>query len=854
METNNRSARAEPLRRGPTFQDGRHSDDARTPLSRRLSRKDRPQGCLSIGLHPSRVSTFSQISLERAAVPVLQSTIWPQRGSICLHETASSSDGRPQGARNSTGYLSRRHSGDGRFSTRGSTAPREYQTTPRRTWFHHQHGEKRFSPYPVVRIPRADSGHNSDENHPTGKEKEKDHRRVPNRPASWTFYSLGVSQGNRSFERDGECRSASSTLHQSIAESQTPDATTGLREVQHNADSIAPSSTGGIGMVDPKPAVLEWSVCPSAACRFNHCNRCQSDRLGRGLRRSTDRWSLEPTGSKATYQCVGAPSSLSGSSGVRQTLALDPASDGQHLSHSVREQAGRNALGRPAEYRQGSVGMVSSSQDYLTRSPPSWYSEHSGRLRVPACDRSPRLTAGSRDLPGHPELVRRNRCRPVCHSPDSASPSLLQLATRPRRHSTGCVPTAVGGFPVPIRVSTVQPNHASPSEVLLGTGYEASTGSSLVAQSAMVSNSPEHGNPGTSDATVTSPVVDQAVRQGTTVSSTVSNRPVDLSRLDCLRQAYREAGYSTPVINLLLQSWRQATERSYSSAWGKWSKWCTVRRVNPLQASLGDILRFLADSFQEGLQYHTINTYRSAISMTHDSIDGCLIGQHPTVSRMMKGIFQSRPPLPRYQVTWPVATVTAYLRQQRGNKELTLPLLTKSLAMLLALSTAGRSSDLHAFNVDFLVSQPQGIIATITGLTKTRRVGSVAKSLTIPRLKEGQLDPVSCLEEYQERTARWRSNDHPKSKQLFLALPAPHQPVTSSTIARWLKDVLSASGIDKGMFGAHSTRSASASAARAAGVSIDTIMGTADWRQETTFRQFYDRQVRNDDFANAVLA
>ena len=490
--------------------------------------------------------------------------------------------------------------------------------------------------------------------------------------------------------------------------------------------------------MDPKPAVLEWSVCPSAACRFNHCNRCQSDRLGRGLRRSTDRWSLEPTGSKATYQCVGAPSSLSGSSGVRQTLALDP--------------------------------------------------------------------------------------------------------------------TAVGGFPVPIRVSTVQPNHASPSEVLLGTGSEASTGSSLVAQSAMVSNSPEHGNPGTSDATVTSPVVDQAVRQGTTVSSTVSNRSVDLSRLDCLRQAYREAGYSTPVINLLLQSWRQATERSYSSAWGKWSKWCTVRRVNPLQASLGEILRFLADSFQEGLQYRTINTYRSAISMTHDSIDGCLIGQHPTVSRMMKGIFQSRPPLPRYQVTWPVATVTAYLRQQSGNKELTLPLLTKRLAMLLALSTAGRSSDLHAFNVDFLVSQPQGIIATIPGLTKTRRVGSVAKSLTIPRLKEGQLDPVSCLEEYQERTARWRSNDHPKSNQLFLALPAPHQPVTSSTIARWLKDVLSASGIGTGMFGAHSTRSASASAARAAGVSIDTIMGTADWRQETTFRQFYDRQVRNDDFANAVLA
>ena len=53
---------------------------------------------------------------------------------------------------------------------------------------------------------------------------------------------------------------------------------------------------------------------------------------------------------------------------------------------------------------------------------------------------------------------------------------------------------------------------------------------------------------------------------------------------------------------------------------------------------------------------------------------------------------------------------------------------------------------------------------------------------------------------------------------LFIALIKPHRPVVSSTIARWIKYVLTKSGIDTGIFKAHSVRSAAVSTAANAGV------------------------------------
>ena len=66
--------------------------------------------------------------------------------------------------------------------------------------------------------------------------------------------------------------------------------------------------------------------------------------------------------------------------------------------------------------------------------------------------------------------------------------------------------------------------------------------------------------------------------------------------------------------------------------------------------------------------------------------------------------------------------------------------------------------------------------------------------------------------------------------------------MASSTIACWLKSVLTSARVDTSHFSAHSTRGVAASAASMAGVTTKQILVTADWSSTDTFKKFYLRE------------
>ena len=80
-------------------------------------------------------------------------------------------------------------------------------------------------------------------------------------------------------------------------------------------------------------------------------------------------------------------------------------------------------------------------------------------------------------------------------------------------------------------------------------------------------------------------------------------------------------------------------------------------------------------------------------------------------------------------------------------------------------------------------------------------------------------------------------------KQLFISYTKPHKAVSPDTVSRWIKTTLVDAGIDTSKYSAHSTRSASTSAAKGNNISIPTIMKIAGWSQESTFTKFYDKPV-----------
>ena len=132
----------------------------------------------------------------------------------------------------------------------------------------------------------------------------------------------------------------------------------------------------------------------------------------------------------------------------------------------------------------------------------------------------------------------------------------------------------------------------------------------------------------------------------------------EASRLGCVRKSLSDKGISFQATNLICASWTTGTEKQCQAVWEKWRGWCRERNVDSLQAHVLQVLNFLADCFGEGLSYSTLNSYRSALSSTLCPCDGTTVGCDPLVSRLLKGIYNLRPPLPRYSSTWDVSVLT----------------------------------------------------------------------------------------------------------------------------------------------------------------------------------------------------
>ncbi|WAR17161.1 hypothetical protein MAR_031755, partial [Mya arenaria] len=96
---------------------------------------------------------------------------------------------------------------------------------------------------------------------------------------------------------------------------------------------------------------------------------------------------------------------------------------------------------------------------------------------------------------------------------------------------------------------------------------------------------------------------------------------------------------------------------------------------------------------------------------------------------------------------------------------------------------------------------------------------------------------VMLLDKYLSRTAGLRMGD-----KLMISTQKPHKVVSRDTISRWVKTIMIKFGLEN-KYGAHSTRAASTSTAKSAGVDLGTIIKTAGWTNAHTFAKFYDKEI-----------
>ncbi len=131
-------------------------------------------------------------------------------------------------------------------------------------------------------------------------------------------------------------------------------------------------------------------------------------------------------------------------------------------------------------------------------------------------------------------------------------------------------------------------------------------------------------------------------------------------------------------------------------------KWCHQAHIDPVVCTVLDVLSFLQYRLDSGSLPSTLKVYVAAIAAFRSPQGGQSIGRDPMVVSFLKGARRLHPPRPPSVPPWDLEVVLRALSQPPfeplssvGLKELSL-----KTALLLALASAKRIGDLHAFSVD----------------------------------------------------------------------------------------------------------------------------------------------------------
>ena len=640
----------------PPLQDGGHPYNEGIAEARRLASKGGSKGCLLHDSDPPESQAIPQVPVSGRVVRVHLPTLWPLIGTMGLYQDPETSSSSAEEVGGEVGDIYRRHAGNGRAPGH-VTGPNSRCDLPVGVpGFHNKLQEVGPSPNKEDRIPWHYGGYHPNGSEPAPREDEKN-------PCGGSEVtrggdSIGTSPGM--LDRENECSFPSNSTSPTVLSGPTdePISCSG-GESSELRDSVVSLTRqlGGAGMVGHPDEEVEWQGPNKEGCRPDHRVRCFTDRLGSSLWPTTDRRSMVSTGEADAHKLPGAAGSHSSNSHLckRQSGYRSAAEDRQHDSSCIHKQPGRYSLQEPGNISKEPLDVMPGKEHSHHSSTPARCIQPDCRCRVTDIVRLVRLEAGSGDIQQDRPAVWTNRDRSICLQTDQPVQTLFQLAARSIRSSYRRIPTGL------VEVERVcEPSMESDRQGPVTNPVSECPGNSdstSVGHPALVPNPPGH-----------------ASRPATPITpESVPTRDVPpTSRVEHLRKRFRDQNLSEKATDLVLKSWRSKTNKSYDSLFGRWHRWCDQQGADPFSGPISAVANFLASLFEEGYQYNSVNAYRSAISSVHEKVDGVDVGQHPTITRLLKGVFNDRPPLPRYSSTWNVQTVLDYIKSLNDAKQQSL--------------------------------------------------------------------------------------------------------------------------------------------------------------------------------------
>ena len=838
------------------LQDGGISHGERSCETRGLVGEIGSKRCLLSGTSRPQSPEVSSVPVAGQSIPVSLSAIRPILCPSYVYKVDETSGGFSEGEGNQTDHIS------GRLTNTLQLPGHVAQPTRTDQGFVSDIGPPHQQQEVPVRAITGDcvSGPNNfdhcNASVTTQGESDSDPTRGPanafqNRGVSTEISSLcGHDNGSETGSPGGS--TVSSPLTSSDKQSSPPGIIPRGSETELSSDSRNfEGGLTGIRLVDARNAELQQGSFACGSTRSSDRVRCISLGLGSNPERSgaEDRWSVVNQRTRDAHQLFRATSGIPGNSDFCQGEAEYQyfSEDRQCVNQGIHKSLWRDPLMANESLSHTDMEVVYRSENIPNSRAPSRDNESSSRQGVKDSERPLRLDDPSTSICTDREEDGTSRSGHVCIPSNTSASTLLQLEARSSGRGNRCFQSgleSVSGICKPSMVSTL----AYAGEDSTGEG-QSSFGSTNVEDTTMVSSASPTAEGNSTPDPNTRECCDFTNAGG--VHNAI--RSTTVGRLAIIRHQGRSGGLSEGASRLLESSWRDKTKSTYESLFKRWDSWCMERNRDPIRGPIADVLNFLAELFEQGYQYRSLNSYRSAISSVHEKVDGVEVGKHPLVARMLKGAFNERPPRPKYESIWQVDLVLTMFKKDGPSSTLSLQDLTVKTAMLLALTRPCRGADLAELDLSNRSYIPEGVVFHPHHLSKQSRPSHHSVSFFFPKFEEDKcLCPVETLKAYEERTSSFRKD--PQENQVFRSFIGKHGPVTSSTIARWLKSCLHKAGVDTSKFKAHSTRAAAATKAAMSGVTVEDIMKAADWSNEGVFQKFYYRPQHSVEFGSSVLA
>ena len=329
------------------------------------------------------------------------------------------------------------------------------------------------------------------------------------------------------------------------------------------------------------------------------------------------------------------------------------------------------------------------------------------------------------------------------------------------------------------------------------------------------------------------------------------------NRLEAVRSKHQARGISESAANTIMASRRSSTNELYQCKWSMFCSWCSSKQIDPLCATLAQIIDFLQFKFDSGLAASTLRGYAAAISPAVGLFEGFTLTSHPLVTDFLEGALNLRPPIHKVVPRWNLPLVICAFMEKcfEPPEKCSLMLWTWKTVLLLAVTSLARCSELHAFDhrPEYTVFRDDSVSLTVNKffLPKNFSHGHKLKNVKLKVFKGNPKDtsqskwslvcPVRALRIYLQKT-----KDIRKDNQLFVsyAKRSLGQKVTKTTISRWISKCIAYCYELMGKpppkeSSGHSTRGMGASFAELGGVPLSDICQAANWSSNYVFSKYY---------------